>query len=65
VPHQQTRTANNVNEYTQPDPQGPGDPPNPPAVTPTCDAAGNLKFDPLAPNVVPSAPAGQRYEYDP
>jgi YD repeat-containing protein len=35
VPHQQTRTANNVNEYSQLDPQGPGDPPNPPVVCPS------------------------------
>jgi RHS repeat-associated protein len=45
VPHQQTRTANNVNEYTQLDPQGPGDPPNPPAVTPTYDLDGNMTSD--------------------
>ena len=57
--YRQTRTANKVNAYEEIDPDGPGDPPSLPSVTPGYDMAGNLKFDPLAPNVGASAPAGQ------
>ncbi len=65
--YQQTREANGVNEYPSIDPDGPdpqGGPPNAAPVSLTYDAAGNLTLNPLAPNVGPSAPAGQWYGYD-
>ena len=60
--YQQTRTANGVNEYTDlvmTDPSGLQI-----SYAPIHDSAGNLTFDPLAPNVGAAASAGQRFVYD-
>lgn len=65
----QTRSANDVNQYTSIDPDGPasGSPCTSGcayAVMPSYDAAGNLTTDPLAKSTGDTSPAGQWYKYD-
>jgi RHS repeat-associated protein len=57
----ESREANDANEITQIDPDDVG--PKLPVV-PTYDGNGNMKLDPLAPNLGADVPDGQRYEYD-